>query len=236
MSATKVAMAAELFGEAPVIDTPKPKAGGKKARLLIPFEGFDVVAALGVVEKALKAVSKQLTAEIKDSVVGTFIEQMIEGEAKPDSFTAQGATATGLCSLRKRGSNLAVTEETAKKLLASGIHLDTVEKVPARLVINPEILENQEIIGAVAEAIKGHPKLEGVTVIMQQEAETHFAVSEETLPQLSRRSQEFASSDLREILGNVSVVSVGRFEIQGCEDSGAQKRKAIEILEEAGIL
>jgi len=41
---------------------------------------------------------------------------------------------------------------------------------------------------------------------------------------------------LREILGNVSVVSLGRFEFKGCTDSSQQKRKALEILEEARIL
>lgn len=225
--------AAELFN-APTIETPKPKTKSKKSREEIPMEGFDVVAALGVVEKALKAVSKQLVAEVKDRVVSLFLSQMTASGIKPDGFTAVGHSSTGLCGLRKRGGHLAVDENTATRLRAKGIHLDFVEKVPERLVINPEVLKDQAIIGAVAEAIKGHPALEGIQVIMQQKAESFYAVSEETLPQLARSAGDF--DDLREILGNVSVISVGRFEFPGCTDSSQQKRKAIEILEEARIL
>jgi len=225
--------AAELFN-APTIETPKPKTKSKKSRQEIPMEGFDVVAALGVVEKALKAVSKQLVAEVKDRVVSLFLSQMTASGIKPDGFTAVGHSSTGLCGLRKRGGHLAVDDATATRLRAKGIHLDFVEKVPERLVINPAILNDQATIGAVAEAIKGHPALEGIQVIMQQKAESFYAVSEETLPQLARSASDF--DDLREILGNVSVISVGRFEFPGCTDSSQQKRKAIEILEEARIL
>jgi hypothetical protein len=225
--------AAELFN-APTIEAPKPKTKGKKHRLEIPMEGLDPVAALGVVEKALKAVSKQLVGEIKDRIVGIFLGQMTASGIKPDGFTAIGPLATGLCGLKKRGSNLSVDEATAIRLRAKGIHLDLIEKVPERLVINPEVLKDQAAIAAVAEAIKGHPALEGITVIMQQKAETRYAVSDETLPQLARSAGEF--EDLREILGNVAIVTLGRFEFRGCSDSSDQKRKAIEILEEAGIL
>jgi len=231
---SETATAAELFN-APTIETPtKPKKKGKKQYQEIPMEGFDVVAALGVVEKALKGVSKQLVAEVKDRVVSLFLGQMTASGTKPDGFTAVGRSSKGLCGLRKRGSNLSVDENTAIRLRAKGIHLDLVEKVPERLVINPAVLNDQAIIGAVAEAIKGHPALEGITVIMQQKPETYYAVSEETLPQLARSASEF--EDLREILGNVSVVSLGRFEFKGCTDSSQQKRKALEILEEARIL
>ncbi len=226
--------AAELFN-APTIEAPKPKKKGKKVYQEIPMEGFDVVAALGVVEKALKAVSKQLVAEVKDRVVGLFLNQMTANGVKPDGFTAVGHSSSGLCGLRKRGGHLAVDDATAARLRAKGIHLDFVEKVPERLVINPEVLNDQATIAAVAEAIKGHPALEGIQVIMQQKAESFYAVSEETLPQLARSAGDFPD-DLREILGNVSVISVGRFEFKGCTDSSQQKRKAIEILEEARIL
>ena len=145
--------AAELFN-APSIETPKPKKKGKKVYQEIPMEGFDVVAALGVVEKALKAVSKQLVAEVKDRVVSLFLGQMTDSGIKPDGFTAVGHSSTGLCGLRKRGGHLAVDENTATRLRAKGIHLDLVEKVPERLVINPAILNDQATIAAVAEAIK----------------------------------------------------------------------------------
>ena len=233
MSETTVT-AAELFN-APTIETPKPKTKGKKVYQEIPMEGLDAVSALGVVEKALKAVSKQLVGEIKDLVMGLFLGQMTSSGVKPEGFTAVGHSSTALCSLRKRGSHLAVDDATATRLRAKGIHLDLIEKVPERLVINPAILNDQATIAAVAEAIKGHPALEGIQVIMQQKADTFYAVSEETLPQLARSAGDF-DDDLREILGNVSVISVGRFEFKGCTDSSQQKRKAIEILEEARIL
>ncbi len=228
-----VESAVDLFGEAPTIAPKKAKASTKE-RAVVQFKGFDLLAAAGIVEKALEDVKKQLMAAIKELATDYLVSQMLEIKTKPDSFTARGELSSGLVSLRKRGSHLRVAPEAAEALIAKGVPMDILESVPERLVINPEILEDQECLQALAEAIKGHPKLESKTVIMKQEAEKHYAVSEDTIPTLARTAKD--ADEIRNFIGKLSSVSVSRFIMDGEKDSVVQKRKALEILFGEGIL
>lgn len=235
MTDTTLEKAADLFGEAPIIAPTKKKTSkAKKDREVIEFKDFDVVASLGIMMKAMESVFKQKVAAAKEYAIETFVKKMLKDGIKPDSFTAKGELGTALVSLRKRGGHLKVDEETAEKLIAQGIHMEVIESVPERLVINPEILEDQEAIQAVAEAIKTHPKLQDKLVVMKQAAEKHYAVSELTIPQLATKAQDEAQ--IREVIGKLTSVSVGRFVIAECADGGEQKKKAMEILFGKGIL
>jgi len=226
---TTVEGAANLFGEIPTAPTAKkPTSKAAKDREVIAFKDFDIVAALGIMQKAIESVFKQRMAAAKEYAVDTFVKKMLKHGIKPDSFTARGELGTALVSLAKRGSHLKVDDETAEKLIAQGIHLEVVEKVPERLIINPEILEDQEAIQAVAEAIKTHPKLQDKQVVMKQAAEKHYAVSEMTIPQLATKAQ--SEDEIREVIGKLTIVKVGRFVLEGCADGGEQKKKAMEIL------
>jgi hypothetical protein len=234
MGKTAVESAVNIFGEAPTIAPKKAKASSSKDRAIVPFEGFDKLAALGIVSKAIESVQKQVVAAIKEVATDYLVSQMLECKTKPDSFTAKGELATGLVSLRKRGSHLRVAEETAEALIAKGVPMDILESVPERLVINPEILEDQGCLKALAEAIKGNPLLESKVVIMKQEAEKHYAVSDDTIPTLARTAE--SADDIRDIIGKLSSVSIGRFVIEGDKDGSAQKKMALEILFGEGIL
>jgi hypothetical protein len=233
MGKTAVDNASALFEGAPTI-APKKASASSKERAIVVFEGFDLLAALGIVEKAIEAVKKQTMAAIKELATDYLVSQMLEIKTKPDSFTARGELATGLVSLRKRGSHLRVADEAAEALLAKGVPMEVIESVPERLVINPEILEDQEALQALAEAIKGNPKLESKVVIMKQQGETHYAVNDDTLPTLARTAQDEA--EIRDVIGKLSSVSVSRFVIGDDKDSSVQKKKALEILFGKGIL
>jgi hypothetical protein len=233
MGKTAVESASALFEGAPTI-APKKASASSKERAIVEFEGFDLLAALGIVEKAIESVKKQTMAAIKELATDYLVSQMLEIKTKPDSFTARGDLATGLVSLRKRGSHLRVADEAAEALLAKGVPMEVIESVPERLVINPEILEDQECLQALAEAIKGHPTLESKTVIMKQQGETHYAVNDDTLPTLARTAQ--SETEIRDVIGKLSSVSVSRFVIGDDKDSSVQKKKALEILFGMGVL
>lgn len=233
MGKTAVESASALFEGAPTI-APKKASASSKERAIVEFEGFDLLAALGIVEKAIESVKKQTMAAIKELATDYLVSQMLEIKTKPDSFTARGELATGLVSLRKRGSHLRVADEAAEALLAKGVPMEVIESVPERLVINPEILEDQECLQALAEAIKGHPTLESKTVIMKQQGETHYAVNDDTLPTLARTAQ--SETEIRDVIGKLSSVSVSRFVIGDDKDSSVQKKKALEILFGMGVL
>jgi len=230
---TAVESAMDMFGQAPTIAPKKAKASSK-VRAIVQFKGFDLLAAAGIVEKALEDVKKQMMAAIKELATDYLVSQMLEIKTKPDSFTARGELASGLVSLRKRGSHLRVAPDAAEALLEKGVPMDILESVPERLVINPEILEDQECLQALAEAIKGNPKLESKVVIMKQEAEKHYAVSEDTIPTLARTAPD--EDFIRNFIGKLSSVSVSRFIMDGEKDSVVQKKKALEILFDRGIL
>jgi len=233
MGKTAVENASALFEGAPTI-APKKASTSSKERAIVEFEGFDLLAALGIVEKAIESVKKQTMAAIKELATDYLVSQMLEIKTKPDSFTARGELATGLVSLRKRGSHLRVAEEAAEELIAKGVPMDILESVPERLVINPEILEDQGCLKALAEAIKGNPMLESKVVIMKQEAEKHYAVSDDTIPTLARTAKDEA--EIRDVIGKLSSVSVSRFVIGDDKDSTVQKKLALEILFGRGIL
>ena len=69
---------------------------------------------------------------------------------------------------------------------------------------------------------------------MKQEAEKHYAVSDDTIPTLARTAKDEA--EIRDVIGKLSSVSVSRFVIGDDKDSVVQKKKALEILFEQGIL
>ncbi|MCK5316914.1 MAG: hypothetical protein KAJ55_03320 [Anaerolineales bacterium] len=233
--ATTVEGAVDLFGEVPEAPTkPKKTSKAKKDREVIPFKDFDVTCSLGLMIKAMESVFKQRMAQAKEYAVDTFVKKMVKHGIKPDSFTARGELGTALVSLAKRGSHLKVDPETAERLIEQGVHLDVIESVPERLIINPEILEDQEAIQAVAEAIKTHPKLKDKQVVMKQSAEKHYAVSEMTIPQLATKAQD--EDAIRDVIGKLTIVKVGRFVLENCADGGEQKKKAMEILFGKGIL
>ncbi len=229
-----VESASALFEGAPTIAPTKKASSSSKDRAIVEIEGLDLLAAAGIVEKAIEQVKKQMMAAVKELATDYLVSQMLEIKTKPDSFTARGELATGLVSLRKRGSHLRVAEDAAETLLAKGVPMEVIETVPERLVINPEILEDQECLQALAEAIKGNPKLEGKTVIMKQEGVTHYAVNDDTLPTLARTAKDEA--EIRDVIGKLSSVSVSRFVIGDDKDSSVQKKKALEILFASGIL
>lgn len=234
MGKTAVDNASALFEGAPTIAPTKKASTSSKDRAIVEIQGLDLLAAAGIVEKAIEQVKKQMMAAVKELATDYLVSQMLEIKTKPDSFTARGELASGLVSLRKRGSHLRVAPEAAEELIAKGVPMDILESVPERLVINPEILEDQECLQALAEAIKGHPTLESKTVIMKQEAEKHYAVSEDTIPTLARTAQD--ADEIRNFIGKLSSVSVSRFIMDGEKDSVVQKKKALEILFEQGIL
>jgi len=231
-----VESASALFEGAPTIAPTKKASTSSKDRAIVEIKGLDLLAAAGIVEKAIEEVKKQMMAAVKELATDYLVKQMLEIKTKPDSFTARGELATGLVSLRKRGSHLRVAEDAAETLLAKGVPMSEIETVPERLVINPEILEDQVALQALAEAIKGNPKLEatGKPIIMKQEGVTHYAVNDDTLPTLARTAKD--EVEIRDVIGKLSSVSVSRFVIGDDKDSSVQKKKALEILFASGIL
>ena len=63
-----------------------------------------------------------------------------------------------------------------------GVPCDRKETVPARLVLNPAIVLDQQVLKIVAETLQNEPRLDGVTIVMMQEAEFYHAVAEDNRP------------------------------------------------------
>ena len=223
----------DLFASPTIAPAPKKPAKKGKDRIEVEIPDMDLLAASKIVEKSIKGIMKQIEGEAKEFVTDQFADVMSERQIKPDSFTGKAQYSTALCSLAKRGSNLSVDEETAEELQGYGVPLDTVEVVPERFIINPDILDDQGILQAISEAVASHPKLEGVTVIMKQESEARYAVAEDTISQLARHVEDRAK--LRYLMGKVGIIKIGRYEFPNLSAEG-QKNKAVEILKAEGVL
>jgi len=235
MTATNAAAA--VFGAAPKLEQPKKTAKKRsgKDKERIPFgQTFDILAAGQILMKCLEGLCDQLKAEMKEKATGIFIDKMIETGSKPDSFNPIGQVSVGLAILKKRGANLKIDDGTIEVLNELGIHVDEQEEVPERLVLNPEIMDNQEILQHVADAIQKHPKLQDVVVVMQQERKVRYSVSDETLPQLARAVKD--KSQMRQLLERVSSCQLSRFKIEGAKTSEEQKARSLAIIQECKVL
>ena len=86
------------------------------------------------------------------------------------------------------------------RLTRLGVSCDRKETVPARLVLNPAIVLDQRVLRIVAETLQNEPRLDGVRVVMKQEAELYHAVAEDTIEVLASKAQDDNRLELRELL------------------------------------
>lgn len=216
----------------------------KKEKKEIEIEGMELLAALQVLIKSIEGETELLQKAVKEKAIENFISQMLKTGKKPDSYLGVEAIAQASCEIRKRGSNLAVSEDAAKKLAEHGIMLEKKVNIPARYVFNPNL--TQEQLMAVGEVLATNPKLRSIEVMVEengkvvkkpladeivklQPEEAYYATSDSTLDQLAATQNELL---IRATVESAAVFAVGKFKLD-CADP---KAKAIEIAKKKGVL
>lgn len=228
--------AAALFG-ATALAAPKPKKVAKRGQDREHIDmgtDLDYLAAIGVVTKALDEMQKTLRAEQQRLALAHFSERMVERRTKPDAFIGTGKKCEAYVGVTRKGSNRPLDEETVARLQKMKVPVSEVEAVPERLVINPDILKDQKTLRVLAEAIQNTKELEGVPVILKQEAQSSFVTNDETLPALARAVKNVDQAE--EMLPKVAGITIGKFQIGGLDDKTGMIKAALQIISGAKLL
>ena len=220
---------ASVFGAAAAV-APSPAKKGKKSdkpqvEMTEEFEGY---VALILVEKALEGVKKQLDKQFKDGeAFEHFDGELVASHRQPETFEGLCGRASAQFQFKKRSAGF--NGEIAAMLDEQGIAYERSEKVPERFTINPQVLEDQVLLGKLAVAIKNM----GVDVIQKQSPVYSYQFNEETLAQVAKIKDDTVRS---EILRAISSIAVAQAKIDGVDAKGGALEAALEILQEKGIL
>ncbi|MBI4664571.1 MAG: hypothetical protein HY735_37745, partial [Verrucomicrobia bacterium] len=152
------------FGGAvtPIAPAQPEKKGSRPERERVELgEDLDHLAALSLVSKALADVAKVIGTEQKQKMLMEFAKRMFQYKTRPESFVGFGPRSEGYVQLSRKGSNAPLDELTVKRIDELKVPYDKHETVPARLVINPEVLADQKLLKALADAVKNAPGLQG---------------------------------------------------------------------------
>ena len=223
---------------APIIKAAKSKAKKREEVEIGPM--LDKLAAFKVVETMLEAEAKLLRKQVDEITEHEFISQMIESGKKPESFIGVGERAQAMCGFSKKASNVALSAEIIERFDALQIPYEKDVKVPARLVINPDL--DQALLQHLAELVKKDPRFKGETVVMMQVEEVKYVVSEDTIATLAGKSEEVVS----ELFRSVGTLTVSKFKFDDAEITSKHgdvtmptedaKAVAISLLQDMGVL
>lgn len=218
----------------PFLDAPKvatvtsidAKKKGKR-RDEVEIEGLKKVAALKMVADSIKNEADLRAEQVKAQVVEHYVDLMVESGRKPDSFVGVEDNASASCEIRKRGSNLSISEETAQKLVAVGVSVEKKVKVEQRLVLNPN-LGNDELV-KIKKVLDSNAETKNMQIVMVQPEEFTYVTTDTTLDELAAlRKREL----IAELVEAVATFAVGKYKI----DSADPKADALAILKQLGVL
>lgn len=145
-----------IFTQAPRM-TPAPKK--PKDAEIIELDGINELAAVRVLEKALKDANDQQTALVTGKMVDEFIKRGMRIGLRPKNFRAKDEEALASCQLQSRGAKSGLTEDEAKLLKQHGIPFSEVHLQEPTYLINPKYAEDQTLLERVAEALQAIPDL-----------------------------------------------------------------------------
>jgi len=233
-SATKTKKAekaaiSEIFGASAPAAKPAKKKGKERPQIEMSDE-FEGYVAVKLLMKALEGVEKQLDRQFKDTeAFEHFHSELIRTQAQPATAEGVNGRATAQFQFKKRSHGF--SQEVAAQLDELEISYEKSEKIPERFTINPQVLEDQELLGKLAVAIK---KM-GVDydVIQKQEPVYSYQISSETASQIAQLADKTISAEL---VRSVFSLAVAQAKIDGVDAKGGALEAALEILQEKGIL
>lgn len=231
---------AAAFGHAPSM----PKAATKKAKKNSRAEielgiALEKLGAFRITEKLLKNESSILYDQVKEQVLEMALETALEGEV-PESFVGTSGRVTASIEFKKLPSNRALDPEFAERLMEEEIPVEKSVSIPDRFVINPDL--SQKAIDRLVELQKSDPILKKEIVVLHQEEEYKYTVTDKTLETLIEKGDDEL---IEESLESLMQISIGKFHLDGQnieegkgdekEVTSSAKIGAFEILQEMGV-
>jgi len=190
-----------VFGNAEVKTTEKPKKSTNKRAEVEMDSGFELLIALTLVDKAIEGVKKQLEAQYKDHAYEIFSGEISDTGKKPDSFIATHGVAQAMFQFKKRSAGF--SEEIAHQLERSDISFEREASTEERYIINPDLLDDQYKLGKLAKAIE-ELNLD-FPVIQKQEAKYKYNINDTTLSEVSKLSDENLKAELIKAISTIAI-------------------------------
>ena len=211
---------------------PLPKNGAVKERVEIGEE-LDNLAALKLLEKALAGVSKQIYASVREQAARIFGREMVQTNRKPTTVIGFGERGTAYLTPRKKAITSVLDEHTVAMLRDMDVPVETRETQPERVVLNPRLIEDPELLAIVGEVLQADERLKGVSVFLKQPAISTSCVSEGTIDAVAKKIE--TEEEAVDMIGRLMNVSVGKFKLDEETDSSETLKKALEIVGNLGI-
>lgn len=219
----------DVFGDAPEIEPVPPKKKSKISEQVEMGEDFDTFVALALVESAIQGAKKEHEGRFKDGVaLSHYAEAAAEGK-KPTSFhaVADEASADFVFGKRAAGFDKAV----ADILSEHGVPFVTEEKVKEKFTINPLILDDQEKLAQLANAINALNL--DYKVIEKQKPVLKYTFDEKTFEGIAKIKDPAVRKELVRQIGQTSIKNP---KLEGKDAVGGALHSALEIIRDSKVL
>lgn len=182
-----------MFDKVKTIAVVKP-AAARKERATETLTGWESLCALTAATQALSGLLELRKNQIKDVIRDRLVATGLAKQTKPDSLSPVEGMGKGSAYLSKRSTNSPLSPDEVE-LIAATVgdaavenFVETTERLPSLLTINPEYLPGGARYDAAKMAkIEKLLEKEAPDFIVRTEAETRVTVSEEALPELFRQ-------------------------------------------------
>jgi len=183
-------MSGFTFGGVGTIEAKKPAK--KSDSLEVVVDGIYDLAAIDEVMATLKTVRSDLETDIKAVVKEGFIEAGCATKIKPANYHGVENEASASIELRKRSSASKLSDEEIKLCLEWGIETQEVEDTVETFVINPEVLSDAKVMGALEKYIGDGIKAGKLpaNIILKQEGVKRTLLVDNALDTLFAKGRE----------------------------------------------
>lgn len=156
-----------MFANAGVIENSVKVSTSRDQREEVTLIGIEKYAKYDAVQKAADSAKTMLGAELKNKVFDLFLAK--GGDKRPDSFTASEGIGRANVQLKKKASNVALSEADVKMLREAGVepHKDTV--VTELFAINPVHIADKNLMAKVEAALQAIAGLPADFIVRQVE-------------------------------------------------------------------
>jgi hypothetical protein len=229
----ELAAIADVFGNA-CKSEPRDKKGKKKKKerevIKLP-KPFDLLVAGSILQSALRKLkAKDEYAKLKAKVFDIYFQKWTKNGDIDPSVVGECDRATALFTLRKMNS---MTEETAMLLKKNKVPFNENDIILDGLVLNPDVMFDQDLLGALAIAVKKIKAFKNVELFLPQDAITTYTITEETF----KRASKIKNIKEREkVLTALTTMSMSQPKIdeEGASSTSAQTH-ALKLLSKKGI-
>lgn len=226
----------DLFANAtpvapPPIDpfTTKKRKGPEEIEL---GSTLDTLAAIKALTESLGTIYTTCEKELKDRMVAEFVSQAIKTGKRPDSFRGVSAHAEASCELKKRASNVYLSDEEKNILDANEIPSAkkvTHEAIDERFFFNPALVADASLAAKISAALGKVPELQGQEILMKQvarEEQVRFFLEDGALEAVCAIKDGTKMRELLRIAASLAIKP-------GMKEATIEK--ALEIIRKAGV-